>query len=273
MPNEEPRKLELWIRGSIENGETDDRIIRRLRAAGPVDEIHLYLNSPGGHVTAMLRIATALADSKAKLITYCEGEAASAAMALFLLGHERCMSPAGRLMLHNVNCGGDETDPLASNLSEALCDLITAQTNATREEVRAWMGRTTYADFGESLALGWATGRYIVAGREEFSVDGLNRPFRMTLEEHAEAMLVPLNEKYDRLMQSFNSTPPAKKMELVKVPPIPGALMESGIFSQSQIPELHRRLSRATQAVAKSGQRDVRQLMRCQWLKKLLGMN
>ncbi|GAB3894542.1 hypothetical protein GCM10027612_45990 [Microbispora bryophytorum subsp. camponoti] len=57
-----------------------------LEAESPDQEINLYINSPGGSSTAMLAIYDTMQFIRAKVATYCMGQAASAAAVLFAAG-------------------------------------------------------------------------------------------------------------------------------------------------------------------------------------------
>ncbi|MBX6386575.1 MAG: ATP-dependent Clp protease proteolytic subunit [Microbispora sp.] len=82
-----------------------------LEAASPDQEISLYINSPGGSLTAMLAIYDTMQFIRAKVATYCMGQAASAAAVLlaagapgrrFVLGHSR-------VLLHQPSTQGQGT--------------------------------------------------------------------------------------------------------------------------------------------------------------------
>ncbi|MDD3185972.1 MAG: Clp protease ClpP, partial [Anaerostipes sp.] len=67
-----------------------------------VKEIHVHINSYGGEVAEGLAVYNALKDSKAKVITYCDGFAASIASVIFCAGEERVMQESSLLMIHNA---------------------------------------------------------------------------------------------------------------------------------------------------------------------------
>lgn len=85
-----------------------------LEAEDPDKEISLYINSPGGSVTAGLAIYDTMQHIKAPLVTICVGQAASIAAVLLAGGAEgkRMALPNSRVMLHQPLGGatGQATD-------------------------------------------------------------------------------------------------------------------------------------------------------------------
>ena len=78
-----------------------------LEAEDPKKEIKLYINSPGGSVTAALAIYDTMQYVKPDLITVCIGQAASAAAVLLSAGTagKRMSLPNARMMIHQVMGG------------------------------------------------------------------------------------------------------------------------------------------------------------------------
>ncbi len=71
-------------------------------------EIDLYLNSPGGSMTAMLAIYDCMQFIAAPVATTCVGQAASAAAVLLAAGApgRRAILPHGRVLLHQPSTSG-----------------------------------------------------------------------------------------------------------------------------------------------------------------------
>ncbi|MEN3539588.1 ATP-dependent Clp protease proteolytic subunit [Microbispora sp. ZYX-F-249] len=82
-----------------------------LEAESPDQEINLYINSPGGSSTAMLAIYDTMQFIRAKVATYCMGQAASAAAVLFAAGApgRRFMLAHSRVLLHQPSTKGQGT--------------------------------------------------------------------------------------------------------------------------------------------------------------------
>jgi ATP-dependent Clp protease, protease subunit len=78
-----------------------------LEAEDPKKDIKLYINSPGGSVTAALAIYDTMQYVKPDVITVCIGQAASAAAVLLASGTtgKRMSLPNARVMLHQVMGG------------------------------------------------------------------------------------------------------------------------------------------------------------------------
>lgn len=78
-----------------------------LEAEDPKKEIKLYINSPGGSVTAALAIYDTMQYVKPDVITVCIGQAASAAAILLAAGAagKRMSLPNARVMIHQVMGG------------------------------------------------------------------------------------------------------------------------------------------------------------------------
>jgi ATP-dependent Clp protease protease subunit len=73
-----------------------------LQTEDPEKDIHLYINSPGGSVSAGLAIYDTMQYVKPEIATYCIGQAASMGAVLLMVGTKgkRYALPNARLMLH-----------------------------------------------------------------------------------------------------------------------------------------------------------------------------
>ena len=67
-----------------------------------VDTINVHINSCGGYTSEGLAIYNTLKNHKAKIVTYCDGFACSAASIVFMAGDDRIMRTASALMIHNA---------------------------------------------------------------------------------------------------------------------------------------------------------------------------
>ncbi len=78
-----------------------------LEAEDPKKDIKLYINSPGGSVTAAMAIYDTMQYVKPEVITVCIGQAASAAAVLLSAGAvgKRMSLPNARVMIHQVMGG------------------------------------------------------------------------------------------------------------------------------------------------------------------------
>jgi len=86
-----------------------------LEAENPERDIHLYINSPGGSVTAGLAVYDTMQYIKPDVATYCVGQAASMAAVLLAAGGKgkRTALPNSRILIHQPwtsGMGGQATD-------------------------------------------------------------------------------------------------------------------------------------------------------------------
>jgi ATP-dependent Clp protease, protease subunit len=84
-----------------------------LESDSPDTPIDLYLNSPGGSVTAMLAIYDTMQYIRSDVGTTCVGQAASSAALLLAAGTpgRRVVLPRSRVVLHQPSGGGQGTLP------------------------------------------------------------------------------------------------------------------------------------------------------------------
>lgn len=91
----------------------------------PKGDIHFYINSPGGSVSAGLAVYDTMQFIRPEVCTYCVGVAASMGAVLFMAGTEgkRYMLPNGRVLLHQPLIGGVMEGP-ATDLSIQAKEMI-----------------------------------------------------------------------------------------------------------------------------------------------------
>jgi ATP-dependent Clp protease protease subunit len=79
-----------------------------LESEDPDKDVMMYINSPGGEVTAGLAIYDTMQALRCPVATYCVGQAASMASLLLSAGAEgkRHALPHARVMIHQVLAGG-----------------------------------------------------------------------------------------------------------------------------------------------------------------------
>lgn len=129
-----------------------------------VDTIHVYINSYGGEVAEGLAIYNQLRRHKAKVKTYCEGFACSAASVVFMAGDERVMSQASLLMIHNAwtYAAGDQNElrKVANDIetiTQASINAYMSHVAISEEELKAMMDAETWIDAASALEMGFAT--------------------------------------------------------------------------------------------------------------------
>ena len=106
----------IFITGPVEDGMASLIVAQLLflEAENPKKEIAMYINSPGGVVTAGLAIYDTMQFVRPAVSTLCVGQAASMGSLLLAAGHKdmRFALPNARIMLHQPSGGfqGQATD-------------------------------------------------------------------------------------------------------------------------------------------------------------------
>ncbi len=106
----------VFLQGEIHVGNANEMVMKLLylQSENRRKDIHFYINSPGGSVTATLAIYDTMQMLSCPVATYCVGEAASGAAVLLLGGTKgkRYCLPNSRVMLHQPmgGVGGQVSD-------------------------------------------------------------------------------------------------------------------------------------------------------------------
>ena len=94
----------VFVGGEVEDGMANAIVAQLLflQAEDPQKEISMYINSPGGSVTAGLAILDTMKMLKCPVATYCVGQAASMGAILLSAGAKgkRHALPNARIMIH-----------------------------------------------------------------------------------------------------------------------------------------------------------------------------
>ena len=135
-----------------------------LEAEDPKKEIYLYINSPGGLVTAGLGIYDTMQYVKPDISTLCIGQAASMGSFLLAAGTKgkRFSLPNSRIMVHQPSAGfqGQATDiEIHANevlsLKKRLNEIYSKHTGKTVDEIKTALERDNFmtADAAKSFGL------------------------------------------------------------------------------------------------------------------------
>ena len=135
-----------------------------LEAEDPKKEIYIYINSPGGLVTAGLGIYDTMQYVKPDISTLCIGQAASMGSFLLAAGSKgkRFSLPNSRVMVHQPSAGfqGQATDieihaKEVLSLKERLNEIYSKHTGKTVEEVKSALERDNFmtADAAKTFGL------------------------------------------------------------------------------------------------------------------------
>ena len=124
-----------------------------LEAEDPKKEIYLYINSPGGLVTAGLGIYDTMQYVKPDISTLCIGQAASMGSFLLAAGKKgkRFSLPNSRVMVHQPSAGfqGQVTDieihaNEVSSLKKRLNEIYSKHTGKSVDEVKSALERDNF---------------------------------------------------------------------------------------------------------------------------------
>ncbi len=134
-----------------------------LEAENPKKEIHMYINSPGGVVTAGLAIYDTMQYIRPPVQTFCIGQAASAASLLLMAGKkgERFALPNSRILVHQPSASyyGQAAD-IARHAEEVvklkhrLNEIYAKHTGRTVAEIERALDRDTYMTADEAVTFG-----------------------------------------------------------------------------------------------------------------------
>ena len=134
-----------------------------LEAEDPKKEIYLYVNSPGGLVTAGLGIYDTMQYVKPDISTLCIGQAASMGSFLLAAGTKgkRFSLPNSRIMVHQPSAGfqGQATDiEIHANevlsLKKRLNEIYSKHTGKKLSEISSIMERDKYFSADEAIKFG-----------------------------------------------------------------------------------------------------------------------
>jgi ATP-dependent Clp protease protease subunit len=134
-----------------------------LESEDPEKDISLYINSPGGVVTAGLAIYDTMQYLKAPVSTICIGQAASMASVLLAAGSKgkRFALPNSRIMIHQGSAGFRGNTPDVEiqvrevmNLTNRLMGILASHTGQTSEKVRKDSERDYFMSADEAKEYG-----------------------------------------------------------------------------------------------------------------------
>ena len=112
--------------------------------------VHLYINSPGGDMTALFAVYDAMQFMGPPVHTVCVGQACSAAAVLLAAGAEgqRSALPNARILIHQPHGGaqGQSVDMEIAvremvTMRERMVDILTERTAQTRDRIQADIDR------------------------------------------------------------------------------------------------------------------------------------
>ena len=155
----------IFLSGEIDDAMANTIVAQLIYLEGknPDKDISIYINSPGGSVTAGMAIYDTMQYIKCDVSTICVGLAAS--MAVFLLaagtkGKRYCL-PNSEVMIHQPLGGakGQATDILISarhieKTKNKMIDMLSDMTGTAREKVATDVERDYFMDSKEAKEYG-----------------------------------------------------------------------------------------------------------------------
>jgi ATP-dependent Clp protease protease subunit len=134
-----------------------------LESEDPEKDIQLYINSPGGVVTAGLAIYDTMQHVRSTVSTICIGQAASMGALLLGAGQKgrRYALPNSRIMIHQPLGGarGQATDIEIQareirHMKEVITDILVKSTGKSKEEISKDIERDFYMGAGQAKEYG-----------------------------------------------------------------------------------------------------------------------
>ncbi|MBR6709909.1 MAG: ATP-dependent Clp endopeptidase proteolytic subunit ClpP [Selenomonadaceae bacterium] len=155
----------IFLGGAIDDSMANAVVAQMLflESEDPYKDIYLYINSPGGVVTAGLAIYDTMQYIKPDVSTICIGQAASMGSLLLTAGAKgkRYALPLARIMIHQPLGGaqGQSTDIQIQareilRLREVGNDILVKHTGQTRDKVVADTERDNFMTAEEAKAYG-----------------------------------------------------------------------------------------------------------------------
>jgi ATP-dependent Clp protease protease subunit len=145
-----------------------------LQMADPKKDIHLYINSPGGSVTAGLAIYDTMQYLTCDVNTYCVGQAASMGAVLLAAGTKgkRYALPNANIMIHQVLGGAEGAASDVEirvrymlKLKQRLNSILAKHTGKPAEQVERDCDRDNFMSADEAKAYGIVD--HVVQSRKE----------------------------------------------------------------------------------------------------------
>jgi len=155
----------VFLQGQVDD-ESAGLVVAQLRylmAEDPKKDIHLYVNSPGGSVTAGLGIYDMMQGVTCDVATYCIGQAASMGAMLLTAGAKgkRFALPNARIMIHQPLAGlrGTSTEfqiyaKEYLRMKKHLNDILVRHTGKTFDQVEKDTDRDNFMEATEARDYG-----------------------------------------------------------------------------------------------------------------------
>jgi len=155
----------IFITGGIDDGVATSVTAQLLflESENPKKEVYMYINSPGGYVSAGLAIYDTMQYVRSPVATVCIGQCASMGSLLLAAGEPgmRMVLPNARVMVHQPSGGyrGVATDierhaEEIIDLKRRLNDIYVTHTGQKYEEIEKKLDRDTFMNAEQAKAFG-----------------------------------------------------------------------------------------------------------------------
>jgi ATP-dependent Clp protease protease subunit len=159
----------VFLGGALDDATANLIIAQRLFLSNEdnKNDIHFYINSPGGTITSGLAIYDTMQFVRCGVATYCVGQAASMAAVLLAGGKagKRFLLANNRILLHQPLITGELIGPATDldieaqeilRLRTRLYDILAKHTGQTTEKVEKDCDRNLWLDAAEAIEYGLA---------------------------------------------------------------------------------------------------------------------
>jgi len=159
----------VFLGGAVDDGSANVVVAQMLFLSNEDSkaDIHFYINSPGGSITAGLAIYDTMQFIRCPVATYCVGQAASMGAVLLAGGMagKRYVLPNGRVLLHQPVISGILQGPAMDLEIEAqeilrlrtrLYEILAKHTGQTAQKIEKDCDRNLWLDSEEVIQYGLA---------------------------------------------------------------------------------------------------------------------
>lgn len=158
----------IYIGGAITDDKADDVVAQLIVLANmdPARDVTIYVNSPGGSMSALTAIVDAMDLVSCDVSTLCVGQATGAAAAIIAAGArgKRALLPNSTLVLHQPEMGNSwgkatEIEIQANEMARKrgwLEDMLSERTGQSRERLHHDLENHVYLPAEQALEYGLA---------------------------------------------------------------------------------------------------------------------
>ncbi|WP_319557897.1 head maturation protease, ClpP-related [Thiomicrorhabdus sp.] len=196
------KQASISVRGIVGDwGMTDQDLINEINALGDIESLEVRINSNGGDLVVALGLFNFLRNHPAKITSYIEGVAASAASVIAMAGDIIIMPSNTAMMIHNpwTFAAGNSKELSAAaemleKLENTLIKTYEARTKQSSDDIKAMLDAETWLTAQEAFELGFCD-----------QVQDIGESYAIAM---AKASGIP-----DDVLQKLNSVEPSRPAE------------------------------------------------------------